>query len=288
MTLEGCLLAGNVGGAVFLTGSSRMENCVVYGNHGGAIYEAAAVVIGGDAAIVNCTISGNSRGYYPAGGLAVLASARSVAVTNSIVWGNIGPSVLLIEGSAKLSVTYSAVEGTEPWPGEGNTNRDPRFLFEGKFDFSNPGAFPPRMIVELPDLRLMPSSDLIDAGTPSGAAIEDIAGTVRPCGQRVDMGAYEHCPKGPFRRGDADGDGVLGLNDAVAILSFVFRLSSKDLLCESSADADDSGRVNITDAVYVLRYLFAAGPAPVAPFPACGLDMNIDRLSCEAYPACGV
>src|SRR5262249_28754057 len=100
VTLEGCLLANNVGRAVYLTGDSRMANCLVYGNQGGVYADAAAVVIAGDAVISNSTIYGNSRGLnYPVGGLAVLSLAKSVRVTNSIIWGNIG-APMLVEGPA--------------------------------------------------------------------------------------------------------------------------------------------------------------------------------------------
>lgn len=82
-----------------------------------------------------------------------------------------------------------------------------------------------------------------------------------------------------FIRGDTDGDGRIGITDAVRSLGFLFLRVDVD--CVDSADANDSGRIEITDGVLILMFLFRGGVEPVAPFPACGDDPTPDSLGCE-------
>lgn len=95
-------------------------------------------------------------------------------------------------------------------------------------------------------------------------------------------------PAGPvpagrsFRRGDADGDGVTSLFDAVAVLERYFPGRIDAVRCESAADADDDGRIAVSDALRILAYLFLGEEPPPPPFPGCGLDPTPDGLSCEA------
>jgi hypothetical protein len=84
-----------------------------------------------------------------------------------------------------------------------------------------------------------------------------------------------------FRRGDADLDGRVLLNDAVVILGHLFR-GTGPLACPDAADFNDDATLNLTDPVGVLRYLFQGGPPPAPPGPAdCGEDAAPDDL-----PAC--
>ena len=88
-----------------------------------------------------------------------------------------------------------------------------------------------------------------------------------------------------FRRGDVRVDGVLGLDDAVALL---WQLFGREIpvACGKAADANDDGRVNTTDAVAILRHLFlGSGPLP-EPFGDCGVDPTDDDLACPAHDAC--
>lgn len=87
-----------------------------------------------------------------------------------------------------------------------------------------------------------------------------------------------------FRRGDANADGVLRLDDALAALQFLFREGS--LLCLDFADANDDGKVNVSDPVWVLTYLFRGGPTPPPPFASPGLDPTGDKLACLGLPDC--
>jgi hypothetical protein len=85
-----------------------------------------------------------------------------------------------------------------------------------------------------------------------------------------------------LRRGDANGDGRILLNDPVRVLNFLFQ-GGDPLPCPDAADANDDGAVNLTDPVAVLRYLFQGGGPPAAPGPdACGEDVGPDELGCDA------
>ena len=84
-----------------------------------------------------------------------------------------------------------------------------------------------------------------------------------------------------FLRGDVDGSGRLAVSDAIRILVHLFQGDVAAVPCADAADADDSGAVDLADAVYLLSGLFLGGPAPAAPFPACGEDPTEDALGCE-------
>jgi parallel beta-helix repeat protein len=102
------------------------------------------------------------------------------------------------------------------------------------------------------------------------------------------------CPVGsvPFYRGDASGDGIVNLADAIAILGYLFS-SGCEPACLESGDIDDDGRINIGDAIYLLGYLFIQGPPPAPPGPAgldqpCGQDApdSPSFLGCLSYERC--
>ena len=83
-----------------------------------------------------------------------------------------------------------------------------------------------------------------------------------------------------FVRGDANGDLVVDVSDAVATLLYLFR--SLALPCLDAADANDDERLDLSDALYALEYLFRNGPRPPAPFPSPGFDETGDgSLGCR-------
>ena len=87
-------------------------------------------------------------------------------------------------------------------------------------------------------------------------------------------------PVPTFRRGDANGDGKVGLTDAVVILGHLFQGDSA-LACLDAADPNDDGTINLTDPVGLLNYLFQGGgqpPAPPGP-SECGEDPTEDELA---------
>jgi hypothetical protein len=142
-------------------------------------------------------------------------------------------------------VSYSNVQGG--WPGIGNLNADPLFL--------NPGAG---------DFRLAAGSPCIDAGhnwAIAGLTDTDVDGYPRfaqddpdqapGCGLPavVDMGACEYQGQPfPVKFGDIDGDGVVGINDFLVLLSKWGGCASPCCM----ADLDMDGQVGVTDFLIVL------------------------------------
>jgi len=64
--------------------------------------------------------------------------------------------------------------------------------------------------------------------------------------------------------GDADGDGVVNIGDAVFLVIYVFKggPAPEPLLV---GDANCDGIVNIADAVFIVNYVFKGGPEPACP-----------------------
>ncbi len=89
----------------------------------------------------------------------------------------------------------------------------------------------------------------------------------------------------PFRRADANADGVVDIADAVKILGVLF-LGDATAPCRDALDANDDGAVDIADAITTLAFLFAHGNAPPPPFSACGIDPTGDALPCDAFAPC--
>ncbi len=82
----------------------------------------------------------------------------------------------------------------------------------------------------------------------------------------------------PFRRGDVDGDGHVGLGDAVRTLRDLFS-SQPGVRCQDAADVDDDGRLSVSDPIALINALFR-GAGPIGE--TCELDGTVDSLlSCE-------
>jgi hypothetical protein len=64
-----------------------------------------------------------------------------------------------------------------------------------------------------------------------------------------------------FIRGDANGDGIIDLADAIAILNFLFRSAPAPVPLESGNSNCDQA-VDLADALYLLNYLFKNGDPP--------------------------
>ncbi|NRA97831.1 MAG: hypothetical protein HRU14_16665, partial [Planctomycetes bacterium] len=88
----------------------------------------------------------------------------------------------------------------------------------------------------------------------------------------------------PFRRGDANGDGVVEISDVIFLLDALFRAGVSPE-CLEAADGNGDGRLNVSDPVAVLLYLFGGRDLP-EPFEACGLDPTPDGLGCEKFANC--
>lgn len=124
-----------------------------------------------------------------------------------------------------------------------------------------------------------PNPGLIIARVPSGTGTVSV--TVRNLDGKVSNGlpfTYGVAPPA-FVRGDANGDSLVDLSDAVRILLHLFAGLPTD--CQDALDTDDNEALNATDAVRVLDFLFRGGGAPPAPFPANGVDPSGATLGCE-------
>ncbi|MGE3165418.1 MAG: FG-GAP-like repeat-containing protein [Planctomycetota bacterium] len=73
-----------------------------------------------------------------------------------------------------------------------------------------------------------------------------------------------------FVRGDGNVDGGVNLADVIFHLNYFVGAQVSE--CLDAQDANDDGVVDLSDAVYLLAMLFTGGPAPLAPFPTCGVD----------------
>jgi hypothetical protein len=90
-----------------------------------------------------------------------------------------------------------------------------------------------------------------------------------------------------FRRGDANGDGVVDIADPIRTLGTLFSRFAP-FECGDAADADDDGTLSITDAVLSLIYLFRGDRSLPPPGPTdCGLDPTpLDSPGCIKYESC--
>jgi hypothetical protein len=267
---------GGYGGGVYCEDSSLvLTGTIIDGNK--------ADVSGGGGYVVNsapvlnaCTVTGNAA--VEGGGLAAEGASLS-RLTNTIIWGNLGGAIR--NGNGEADVTYSCVEGDPLWPGEGNTGLDPLFVRPGRWDVNGSDG-----VWVAGDYHLMQDSPCIDAGTAEGAPPVDIDGNRRPCGDGVDMGAFESggCAAA-FDRGEANLDGSRNIADAIFILHALFS-SAPALPCLDAADANDDGTVNVADPIALLGHLFGTTGDLPEPFGVCGVDPTDDELGCASYPPC--
>lgn len=65
----------------------------------------------------------------------------------------------------------------------------------------------------------------------------------------------------PYVHGDADGNGIVNVSDAVYLINYVFNNTPAPNPLQSG-NADCIGSVDISDVVYLLNYVFGGGPAP--------------------------
>ncbi len=58
--------------------------------------------------------------------------------------------------------------------------------------------------------------------------------------------------------GDADGNGIITISDAVFVINYIF--GGGPTPCNGDANCDCI--ITISDAVYLINYIFGGGPAP--------------------------
>ncbi|MGA1533212.1 MAG: hypothetical protein ACO4B4_01790 [Planctomycetota bacterium] len=124
------------------------------------------------------------------------------------------------------------------------------------------------------------STVFIEPSQPPGAVTYSVVGqTVDGTSAQTTCALVVAGGTTPFRRGDANQDGVLDLGDPITILETLFS-GGDPLPCPDAADANDDGAVDIADPISLLEYLFGGGPPPPAPFPGQGADPSPDLLDC--------
>ncbi len=75
--------------------------------------------------------------------------------------------------------------------------------------------------------------------------------------------AHLHVTIPPYVCGDANGDRIVNISDAVALIAYIFAGGpAPDPYVAGNANCDST--VNISDAVYLIAYIFAGGAAPCA------------------------
>lgn len=86
-----------------------------------------------------------------------------------------------------------------------------------------------------------------------------------------------------YRRGDANGDGIVDLADPIWMIAYSFQ-DGTEPTCERAADANQDQQLNVADAIWLISYVFVEGPPPPSPFPGCGFVGS--ALGCESYSGC--
>ncbi|HOV74488.1 MAG TPA: PKD domain-containing protein [Candidatus Hydrogenedentes bacterium] len=175
VTLDACTLSGNTaetGAGLYNYDRSpaSLVNCLLAGNVSAAA--AGGMFNGGsNSTVANCTFADNRAAQ--GGALFNYVCPSPVTVRNSIFYNQAAQEISDIGGAATLA-TYSDIRGTPVFAGTGNINTNPVFT-------NAPN-----------DYRLASSSPCINTGVNAGAPATDLAGTPRPQGSRVDMGAFEY------------------------------------------------------------------------------------------------
>ncbi len=91
-------------------------------------------------------------------------------------------------------------------------------------------------------------------------------------------------PPPSFIRGDANGDGMINIADAVRVLHYLFQAGTVPA-CMNASDANDDSVIDISDAVSILLYLFSDYDEGILT-GACTTETVDDTLGCLSYPHC--
>ena len=190
----------NAGGGIYIGGGSNvvLRHELIYRNSNADDYSSAGVFVGDsstdvtEAILDHCTITGNvNANEGSTGGLFVYQNA-TVAVSNSIIWGNSGNQVFCY-GQGLLTITYC---DTQPYSATGNISADPLFADAAADDYhlkSTRGRWNPGTFQWVKDAVYSPC---IDAGNPAAAFDQE----ARPNGGRTNMGVYGNTPEGSLSK----------------------------------------------------------------------------------------
>ena len=193
VVFERCTFLGNRAaraGAleIFATSGVRISNSLFSGNTatggsgGGAIWCGS----GGATQVINCTLIANNAPSNEGGGIR-MQNSSTVAVSNSILWGNTG------SGGAHAAAnqltlgqvaTYSIVEGG--YAGAGNLASDPQLDANLRPTLGSPG-------IDAGNNSLVPAGLVLDVdGQPRFVDVASVADTGVGSAPIVDMGSHEY------------------------------------------------------------------------------------------------
>ena len=108
----------------------------------------------------------------------------------------------------------------------------------------------------------------VDRDNVQQIALQGFPGTLKKCEVCHGVAPTGAGPHGIFAStcmcGDADGNGIFTISDAVYLINFIFAGGPSPIpICH--ADADGNAIATISDAVFLINYIFAGGPAPHCP-----------------------
>jgi len=265
----------------------RLENSLLFNNRA---ERAGAILLesnlpGGilHVLMVNCTVADN-RAVVEGAGLAVQGEVLSQEpggplTFNTIFWNNrlesdeVQDLFNLEEGAVRFSNISDGQFAGE----DGNISEDP--LFRN---------------APLGDYRLLPESPCIDAGVSAVGGLVapdlDFQGSIPVDDPDVpnlnggiqEMGYVDNTA--PFIRGDADGNTLHDVSDAIYTFNYLFLGGGES--CLASMDSNDDERLDISAGIFTLTFLFLGGAPYSPPYPFQGLDptKGADPLPCRNYP----
>jgi len=96
-------------------------------------------------------------------------------------------------------------------------------------------------------------------------AVEDSDGVIVNDPPSAPDIAYQFTVSGPgYMCGDATGDEIVNVGDAVYIVNYIFKGGAAPNPVDAG-DANGDGVVNVGDAVYIINYIFKGGAEPICP-----------------------
>ncbi len=180
-----------------------ISHCAICGNMSLGDLGATVVCMDSEMKFINCTLTGNRTG--PNGAVFWFVDSPSVRVLNTIIWGNDGPAMAVLSGSAPR-VDYSDIQGG--WPGSGVFDLLPQFADPGRWedrgvrndptdDLWIPGDYHVRSSHGRLDTRIAAwlldevDSPDIDAGHPESVWLRELQNH----GYRSNIGLYGGTPQ---------------------------------------------------------------------------------------------
>ncbi|MCA9292623.1 MAG: right-handed parallel beta-helix repeat-containing protein [Phycisphaerales bacterium] len=310
-SLSGPITSGGGGAAAIARGSAFARNCSFEGNQapfGGGVLANAPLVL------INCLIAHNAAQLVPTvqgepsssgGGVwtaspltlafnctitmnegtraaGVDATMGTVAMTNSIVWGNQSRDSALAglwqsQISDRFELRHCCVEGLfQPGPVDGTSEARPVMI-------ACLSADPLFLAPDAGDFHLSRTSPCIDTGEAMLAVADlevDLDGSPRLVALRngpvqIDMGCFERASiSGCYEIGDADGDGSVGVGDLNYLLHD-FGSRGIDL----AADLNDDRLIDINDLNIMLSNW--GSPCVAAPPPSGGTQPVDDAVHAQ-------